>query len=53
MYTKFITETIHHIHKFYIKIYLQSFVSYLSFIWNHLKKYFLQIEYHIKLLVHL
>ena len=48
MYRKLVPEAVHYI-TFYIKIYLQSFVS---FAWNHLQKYFLQLEQHIELLVH-
>lgn len=62
MYTKLVPETVHYI-KFHTKIYLKSFVSinpvlfviynlFTIIIWNHLQKYFLQLNHHIKLPVH-
>ena len=46
MLTKLVPETT--LYKFQIKIYLGSFVS---FMWNLLQKYFIQLEHHIELLV--
>ena len=53
MYAKLVPEAVPYIS--FTSIYLESFI-YLSFMyiiyWDHPKKYFLQFEYHIELVVH-
>ena len=47
MYKKLVPETVHFI-IFVEKVYI--YLSFVSFIWNHLQKCFLQLELHIELL---
>ena len=52
MYTKLVPETVHYVSFTSKFIWNHLHLSFASFILNHLEKYFLQAENHIKLLVH-
>ena len=49
---KIIPETVHYINFISKFIWNHLYLSFVSFILNHLQKYFLQLEHHIELLVH-